>query len=110
MRPGAIVGPLILIVLGVLFLIDNMGVNIPFGSLLRNGWPFMLILIGVLQMAGALTGRGSVAAGIVVTAIGVLFAFQTLFGVGFRYTWPVILIVIGGIGVLRASGRKGWAR
>jgi hypothetical protein len=35
--------------------------------------------------------------------IGVLFLLQTLEVVSFHYTWPVILIVIGGVQVLAHS-------
>jgi hypothetical protein len=35
--------------------------------------------------------------------IGVLFLLQTLDVVSFHYTWPVILIVIGGVQILAHS-------
>jgi hypothetical protein len=71
----------------------------------------VLIVIGAFQLAGGLVGRGgSVSGGLILITIGVLFAFQQLMGLSFRHTWPVVLIVIGAVGVLRATGRKGWAR
>jgi hypothetical protein len=103
MKPGAFVGPSILIVMGVLFLLNNFGLTIPIGDFLRYGWPFLLILIGVLQLAGALGGRGSLPAGLILITIGSLFAFDRLLGVSFSHTWPVILIAAGVIGLLRTS-------
>ena len=112
MRNGAVVGPMIVIAIGVLFLLNNLGLSIPIGDMMRHGWPFLLILIGVVQLAGALAGRGSLAGGLMLITIGSLFAFDRMMGLSFRYTWPVILIVVGVIGLLRASpgasfGRRG---
>lgn len=102
MRAGAFVGPLIVIAIGVVFLLNNMGFDLPIQDLLRNGWPFLLILIGILQLVGGLAGRGSLPGGLILITLGTLFAIERTVGLSFRYTWPVILIVAGGIGLLRA--------
>jgi hypothetical protein len=104
-----VVGPVIVIVLGVLFLLDNLGVGIPVDDLLRNGWPFLLILIGILQLAGVLAGRGSLPGGLILITIGALFALDRMVGLSFRYTWPVMLIVVGVIGLLRAVAGPAWS-
>jgi hypothetical protein len=103
-----VVGPVVVIALGVLFLLNNLGIGIPVDDLLRNGWPFLLILIGILQLVGVLAGRGSLPGGLILIAIGSLFALDRIVGVSFRYTWPVILIVVGAIGLLRALAGPAW--
>jgi len=119
MRRGAIVGPVIVIGIGVLFLLNNLGLGFPLHELLHNGWPFILILVGILQLLGGFAGRGSLPAGLILVTVGALFAFERMLGVSFRYTWPVLLIVVGGIGLMRAvlgpaylAGRfrGGWTR
>jgi hypothetical protein len=102
MRPGAFIGPVIVIAIGVLFLLNNIGWGIPVHDLLRNGWPFILIAVGLLQLLGVLAGRGSLPGGLILITIGTLFAFERMAGLSFRYTWPLILIVVGGIGLMRA--------
>jgi lia operon protein LiaF len=102
MRPGQIVGPLILIVLGILFLMNNVGWNIPIGYLISRFWPVILIVVGVSQIAGATVGKGSLPGGVIVTTVGVLFLFQSLWRISFGDTWPVLLIAVGAIGLLRA--------
>jgi hypothetical protein len=108
MRPGMVIGPVIVIALGVLFLLNNLGFNVPVDDLLRHGWPFVLILIGILQLAGVLAGRGSLPGGLILITIGTLFAFEHTVGLSFRYTWPVIVIVAGVIGLLRALLGPAW--
>lgn len=45
------VGGIILIVIGVLFLLGNLGMIPRFGELLYRYWPVILIAIGVAQVA-----------------------------------------------------------
>ncbi len=61
MRPRSITGPLILVVIGVLFLLNNLGHDIPFWNYLWDYWPFLLIGIGVIRLAEVLFhfSRGS---------------------------------------------------
>jgi DUF4097 and DUF4098 domain-containing protein YvlB len=54
MRPRSITGPLILVIIGVLFLLNNLGHDIPFWSYLTDYWPFLLIGIGVIRLAEVL--------------------------------------------------------
>jgi lia operon protein LiaF len=102
MRPGQVVGPLILIGFGVLFLLSNLGWDFPIGYMISTYWPVIIIAVGLVHTAGALAGRGNLAGGIIVTTVGALFLMHQLWDIRFGNTWPVLLIVIGGIGLLRA--------
>jgi hypothetical protein len=61
MRPRSITGPIILVVIGVVFLLNNLGKDIPFWSYLIDYWPFLLIGLGVIKLAEVLfhVSRGS---------------------------------------------------
>jgi len=50
MRRGSIIGPLILIALGILFLLRNVWPDIPVFELLSRYWPFLLIGWGVIRL------------------------------------------------------------
>lgn len=61
MRRGSIVGPLLLIVIGVVFLLNNLRPDLSVMRLVADYWPYLLILWGVLRLteviAGAARGR-----------------------------------------------------
>lgn len=61
MRPRSITGPLILVAIGVIFLLNNLGHDIPLWTYFVDYWPFLLIGIGVIQLAEVLlhVSRGS---------------------------------------------------
>lgn len=50
MRTRSIVGPVVLIVVGVLFLLSNLGWIPHIGQLLRTWWPLILIIVGVCML------------------------------------------------------------
>ena len=50
MRRGSIVGPVLLIGLGVLFLANNLRPDLNFFELVAQYWPFLLIAWGVLRL------------------------------------------------------------
>ncbi len=50
MRRSSIIGPLILIILGVLFLVRNVWRDIPLMDLLARYWPYLLIAWGVIRL------------------------------------------------------------
>ena len=102
MRRGTLVGPVILITVGVLFLLNNIGWDFPVAHVLRTFWPLILVAVGLFHIAASFIGRGSLPAGIIVLTLGVLFSVQKFWGVRFHDTWPVLLIAIGAIGLLRA--------
>ena len=56
MRRGNIVGPMILISIGALLLVNNFVVDIPIERVFSDFWPVILILIGVANIAGAVAG------------------------------------------------------
>ncbi|HTC87942.1 MAG TPA: DUF4097 family beta strand repeat-containing protein [Bryobacteraceae bacterium] len=61
MRRGSVIGPLILIGLGVLFLFRNLWPDIPLVDLISRFWPFLLIAWGAVRLVEILfwsvTGR-----------------------------------------------------
>lgn len=61
MRPRSITGPLILVGLGVIFLLNNLGHDIALWSFFADFWPVLLILIGVVGLVEVLfhVSRGS---------------------------------------------------
>ena len=50
MRPRSIVGPVVLIVLGFVFLLSNLGWIPRIGQLLITWWPAILIVVGVSML------------------------------------------------------------
>ena len=58
MRPRSIAGPIILIGLGILFLINNIRPDFSFWQSLWRYWPFLLIAFGVLRLAEVLVDAG----------------------------------------------------
>ena len=61
MRPRSITGPIILVLIGIVFLLNNLGTNFGFWSLFSDYWPVLLIIVGVIGLAEVLfhTSRGS---------------------------------------------------
>jgi lia operon protein LiaF len=51
MRTRSVIAPLILIVLGVLFLLSNLGLLPDLGPLFARWWPLILIAVGALLLA-----------------------------------------------------------
>lgn len=99
LESGALVSGLMMIALGTLFLFDRMGIA-DFGSLVRYWWPMFLIFLGVSK----LFRRETVWSGLWLIAIGAWFeAVQLhLFGLSWRSSWPLLLIVFGAGMVIRA--------
>jgi hypothetical protein len=54
MRPRSITGPLILVLIGVIFLLINLGHDIPIWRWVSDYWPFLLIGLGVIRLAEVL--------------------------------------------------------
>jgi predicted membrane protein len=102
--PRIILG-LIVIGLGVLFTLDNLGV-IAAGELLR-WWPALLLAYGLSRLTGTGCGR-SLTAGVFFTLLGALLLLREfgLVQLDPWDFWPVLLIAIGGsmlTGALRRS-------
>ena len=77
---------------GVLFLLDRMNIA-DFGDIMRRYWPCILILIGIPQ----LFRREKVWSGLWLITLGVWMqiAHLRLFGMTWRTSWPLLLIVAG---------------
>src|ERR1035437_4130457 len=58
-RGRSVVGPLILIVIGVLFLLRNFGSNIPIFHYFVTYWPLLLVVIGVVRLAEYFAARSA---------------------------------------------------
>jgi len=107
------VGAIVLILIGVLFLLNTMGFQFGIDRL----WPLILIGIGGWLFArnwglapGGCSGcqcarcraRRIMGPAILLT-IGFLFLLENVNIAGFGRTWPVILLVIGGVKLLQGS-------
>jgi hypothetical protein len=107
-------GAIVLILIGTIFLLHSLGLA-EFG--LDRFWPLILILIGGWLFArnwglvpGGCTGcqcarcrsRRIMGPAMMVT-IGFLFLLESLHVANFGRTWPVILLVIGGIRLMQGS-------
>jgi len=85
---------LFVIAMGVLFLLKNLGIDIPFDF--WELWPVVLILVGLSQLSSAADSGQSLSGWIILT-IGVLFLLSNLdiIPYGISDFWPVILILVG---------------
>jgi DUF4097 and DUF4098 domain-containing protein YvlB len=54
MRSRSITGPLILVGIGVVFLLNNLGQDVPLWRYLADYWPFLLIGLGLIQLTEVL--------------------------------------------------------
>jgi DUF4097 and DUF4098 domain-containing protein YvlB len=59
MRPRSVAGPIVLIALGVIFLINNIHPDLSLWHLVRVYWPFVIIGFGVIRLAEVLIDFGS---------------------------------------------------
>ena len=97
---GSWIGGAILIALGIIFLLQNAGLDIP---LLRNWWALFILFPAVSSLARAwqayqangqrFTGRvsGSTIGGLALLLVSVTF----LFGLSWSLIWPIFLILAG---------------
>lgn len=113
-RSSVPTGAVVLIVLGLVFLLHTVGM---FEFAINRFWPLILIGFGGWIFArrwgllghteGACTCdrckmRCIMAPAIMVT-LGILFLLDELHGPGFERTWPLILLVIGGVKLLQSN-------
>jgi hypothetical protein len=108
------VGAVILILIGAFFLLHTLGLS-EFG--VDRFWPILLIVLGGWMFARnfGLLGNGNCATSepgsgtrrlmgpAMITTIGILFLLQELRVAHFGRTWPIILLVIGGVKLLQSS-------
>jgi hypothetical protein len=101
-RTGPAVLGLLLIVLGIASLIvRDLGFNM-FGTISSWGWPFFVIVPGVVLLAAALVpappkGLGFAIAGAIVTTVGGLLLYQSGSGHwnSWAYAWSLIPLAAG---------------
>lgn len=90
----AILG-IILIVIGSIFLLDNLGYEIELPWFLFR-WPIVFIIIGMVNL---LSGKKQPA--FIFFGIGVLFYLEVFDVLRFRDVWPIGLIIIGLVFIFR---------
>ena len=96
-----------IIALGVLFLLDNLGI-LRFYDVFRY-WPAILIALGVVRLVDS-RGTGSLVAGGLLTGIGALLLLDNLGLIVFdwRIFWPAILIALGILMLFRTTHTTPW--
>lgn len=85
---------LLLIVLGIGFLLDKLGI-FNFNGIVGTWWPIAIIIIGLFQFTRGYYSRMN---GIIITLIGVilqLWELRILSGSLAGLFWPVVIIIIG---------------
>ena len=86
---------ILIVVVGTFLLLDNLRL-IPYELYFLRSWQMLLIVIGAFNLV---TGRRSAA--IVLFAIGGFFLIEDYGPYDFRDFWPVILIAVGAVFILR---------
>ncbi len=94
-RWSRIVGGLMLLILGSVFVLQNMGVL--HAGRLGDYWPLLFVWAGLVRMIGGPRGRHHFASGAVVLALGIAFQLDRLgiVWIHARDFWPLLLVVAG---------------
>ena len=105
---GRIIAGGILILLGVLFTLDNFGL-VYAGDVFRY-WPLFVVGFGLLKISHSRSQEQRVV-GFIATAIGLLLLGRSLrlLPFGMREIWPVLLLAIGALLVWQSVRRRGSA-
>lgn len=101
--PHQVVLGLAVIVIGVLFLLDNLGF-IAFGHAI-GFWPLGLVAGGAILMAGGRDGRKG---GAILVVVGLALMLQRfgLMDISWRVVWPLMMMAAGGLILYRTLGVK----
>lgn len=105
---AAILGPLALILLGALLLLNNLQFGFDLAWIAYQYWPLVLIALGVSHIVKSMgCGRAPVG-GMILTLIGIGFQIHALrpeftIGTMFRTFWPIIFVVVGVSQLLKMS-------
>jgi hypothetical protein len=116
-RSSVPTGAVVLIVLGLIFLLHTVGL-FEFG--IDRFWPIILIGFGVWLFARRWGLLGEKDGGCycdrckmrcilwpaIMVTLGTLFLIDNLHGPGFERTWPLILLVIGGVKLLQSNASE----
>jgi uncharacterized membrane protein len=107
-KASSLLGGVVLIVFGVLFLLDRSDVA-DFGDVVRHYWPIIVVGFGLTRIVD-----GEIWNGLWLLAVGTWLQLVNLnlFGLTYGSSWPLLLIVLGAGMVVRAlmsaarSGRE----
>jgi hypothetical protein len=104
--PSQVMLGILVIAIGVLFLLDNLGIIDTHRAL--SFWPLAFIVAGVVKFADNCSHNGR-AVGLALIVVGVLMMLQRLGWLYFSWQtmWPVVMIALGGVVVARALGGRG---
>ncbi|MFS2007890.1 LiaI-LiaF-like domain-containing protein [Duganella sp. CT11-25] len=96
---------LFVIVVGLLFLLDNLGwVDLDFRL---HVWPTALMFFGVLKLVQTRTRSGMIVGGALVAIGGLVLLKETgLIYISWRTLWPVLMIVAGVAVVFKSTGGR----
>jgi predicted membrane protein len=86
---------ILLVIIGGIFLLDNLGYEIQLPRYLFT-WQMLLIVIGVINFIS-----GNRQAGLILLGIGGFFYLQYFDIISVRTFWPLILIIVGIVFILR---------
>jgi len=94
-RTSRIVGGLMLLALGAVFLLQNFGVL--HAGRVGDYWPLLLVWVGLTRIICTTRGRHHFASGVVILALGVAFQLDRLgiVWIHARDFWPLLLVVAG---------------
>ncbi len=95
---SSIIGGLILIVVGILFLLLQLFPDLAAWLNLSNHWPLLLVGLGAVFLVGAVTGLPPLAIpGTIITGIGAILYYQNLSGNwdSWAYIWALIPGFVG---------------
>lgn len=103
---GRIIAGAILILLGLVFTLDNFGV-IYAGDVFRY-WPLFIVGFGLLKVSQSRAAEQRIA-GAVITGVGLLLLARSLriLPFGMRQLWPVLLLVFGALLVWQSFRGRG---
>ena len=91
---GQTVLGLAILLMGVLFLLDNASV-IEIGSVWKY-WPLILVAAGFAKLVNENTKKGKIeGAWLAFIGIWLFFSFNHIFGLSFRTSWPLLIIAWG---------------
>ena len=94
MNPGRLLVGLVLVALGIVLLLDRLGVASA-GQLIGALWPLVIVAAGVLQMAVSRRAHLGAAITIVVGLVLLAATLNLLSASVWQFFWPVVLIAVG---------------
>lgn len=104
MAPQLVIG-LVVILIGVLFTLDNL--DVVDASRFIRYWPAILVVYGITKLMDAKDTPGRMW-GIIAVSVGLLMLLNRLDLISFRFRdwWPLVLVAVGGSILFRALSRR----